>query len=129
MILVDTSVLIDWLRNQSDERTRFLEGVEHTDQIVVCDVVLMEILQGARDDLHAAKLQRALSKFRSVNALNAGLAIRAAQNFRRLRQLGITIRKTTDLLIGTWCIENDVPLLHNDRDFRPMAEHLGLVEA
>jgi len=56
------------------------------------------------------------------------VAIAAARNFRALRRRGITIRKTIDLLIGTWCIANRTPLLHNDGDFRPMARHLGLIE-
>ena len=56
------------------------------------------------------------------------IAIKAAANYRKLRALGVTIRKDVDMLIGTWCIENGIPLLHNDRDFRPMVEHLGLIE-
>jgi predicted nucleic acid-binding protein len=106
----------------------FLSRLENTDQIIICDLVLLEILQGARDDLQAARLQRALSKFRTADTLNERLAIRAAHNFRRLRSFGITIRKSNDLIIGTYCIEHGHSLLHNDRDFRPMVEHLGLVE-
>lgn len=67
-------------------------------------------------------------RFSSVSVLDRNLAVRAAANYRRLRGLGITIRKTNDLIIGTWCIENRMSLLHNDRDFAPMVEHLGLVE-
>lgn len=128
MILVDTSVLIDWVRDKSDKRTELLSSLENTDQIILCDLVLLEILQGARDDLQAARLQRALSRFRTADTLSRSLAIRAASNFRRLRSLGITIRKSNDLIIGTYCIENGHTLLHNDRDFAPMVEHLGLVE-
>jgi predicted nucleic acid-binding protein len=126
MILVDTSALIDWFRDSDDERSGLLDTIEDTDRILICDIVLLEMLQGARDDIHAARIQKALLRFGNVNVLDWNLAIRAAENYRRLRGLGITIRKTNDLIIGTWCIENDVPLLHNDRDFIPMVQHLGL---
>jgi predicted nucleic acid-binding protein len=128
MIVVDTSVLIDWFRGGDSKGSRYLKGVEYTDDIKICDLVLMEILQGARDDLHSARIQKTLARFGSANVLDDSIAVRAAENFRRLRALGITIRKTNDLIIGTWCIENRVPLLHSDRDFAPMAEHLGLIE-
>ena len=69
-----------------------------------------------------------MRRFDIVPMAGEAVAVAAARNFRRLRARGITIRKTIDLLIGTWCIENRTPLLHNDRDFRPMARHLGLIE-
>lgn len=76
--------------------------------------------------MQARKLQRVMASYRIVEMLDIRVAIQAATNFRVLRSRGITIRKTTDLIIATWCIENDCPLLHNDRDFLPMAEYLGL---
>lgn len=128
MILVDTSVLIDWFRGGESRGSRYLTTVEDTDKIVIGDLVLLEILQGARDDIHAARIQKTLARFASANILNEAIAIRAAESFRRLRSLGVTIRKTNDLIIGTYCIANGHTLLHNDRDFTPMVQHLGLVE-
>jgi predicted nucleic acid-binding protein len=128
MILVDTSVFIDWFRDERNEKVRFLEETSKPEEILLADVVLLELLQGARDDIHAAKIQRSLSHFRNVEILSWDMAIKAARNFRSLRSLGITIRKSNDLLIGTYCIENSHMLLHSDRDFHPIAEHLGLQE-
>ena len=70
-----------------------------------------------------------MRRFEIASMAGEAVAIAAARNFRSLRRRGITVRKTIDLLIGTWCIENRRPLLHNDGDFRPMAQHLGLIEA
>ena len=126
MILVDSSVLIGWFRNETSRSVRFLEETSRPDEILIGDLVLLELLQGARDDVHAAKIQRLLSGFQSVGLLDENLATKAARNFRLLRSRGITIRKSNDLIIGTWCIEHDCPLLHDDRDFLPMVEHLGL---
>jgi predicted nucleic acid-binding protein len=94
--------------------------------ILLGDIVLLEILQGAQNDRHAANLQKRLAEFAVVPMLTPEIAIKAAGNFRRLREKGTTIRKTADLIIGTFCIEHDYSLLHADRDFDPIAEHLGL---
>lgn len=100
-------------------------GIE--DRIVVADIVLFEALQGARDVGHAQKLDAALSAFPLVSVLSADLARAAAANFRHLRALGITPRRNADLLIATYCIETGTHLLHDDRDFTILAEHLSLV--
>lgn len=94
--------------------------------VIVGDVVLLEVLQGARNDDQAAVLRRRLQIFRNESLLTSALAVKAAANYRRLREVGVTIRKGADLLIGTYCIENDHALLHNDRDFDAMVAHLGL---
>ncbi|CAN7207529.1 type II toxin-antitoxin system VapC family toxin [Rhizobium sp. LjRoot254] len=126
MIVVDTSVWIDWIwRRQTDGATK-LELLINKDIIALGDIVLLEVLQGARDDLHAKRLQDTLARYRPVTMLDNRIAIKAASNYRHLRAMGVTIRTTPDLIIGTWCIESDVPLLHSDRDFIPMVEHLGL---
>jgi predicted nucleic acid-binding protein len=85
--------------------------------------------QGARDEAHAARIERSLRRFDVVPLLDADLAPRAARNYRKLRDLGVTVRKTADIIIGTFCIERRCALLHDDRDFAPMEEHLGLVAA
>jgi predicted nucleic acid-binding protein len=84
MILVDTSALIDWFRDSDDERSGLLDTIEDTDRILICDIVLLEMLQGARDDIHAARIQKALLRFGNVDVLDWNLAIRAAENYRRL---------------------------------------------
>jgi predicted nucleic acid-binding protein len=109
--------------------TAKLEVAVSREPIVVGDLILLEVLQGARDELHAARIERGLHRFEIVPLLDADLAPRAARNYRRLRDMGITIRKTNGLIIGTFCIERSCSLLHDDRDFAPMEEHLGLVAA
>jgi predicted nucleic acid-binding protein len=91
-----------------------------------CDIILLEILQGARDDAHAARIERALETYPIASMLDAGLAVQAARNDRRLRALDITVRKTADLIIGTFCIAGGHTLVHDDRDFHAMENHLGL---
>lgn len=92
-------------------------------------MILLEVLQGTRDDRHAEQIARRLAQFPIASMLDASLAAKAASNYRVLRQLGITIHKAADLIIGTYCLEFDHQLLHNDRDFDPMVTHLGLQAA
>jgi predicted nucleic acid-binding protein len=84
------------------------------------------VLQGARDEAHATRIERNLAQNLVLTMVDAELAVKAARNFRKLRAAGITVRKTIDLLIGTFCIEHRYPLLHDDRDFDPMEHLLGL---
>jgi predicted nucleic acid-binding protein len=97
--------------------------------LLVGDLILCEVLQGARTDAQARLLELELSKFDIVPMLNPELAMVAARNYRTLRSDGITIRKTIDLIIATYCIVRDHTLLHDDGDFRPMETHLGLKSA
>ena len=129
MILVYSSVWIAHLRGSLTPATAKLEAAVMTEPILVGDLILLEVLQGARDELAAARIERGLSRFEVVPLLDADLAPRAARNYRRLRDMGITIRKTNDIIIGTFCIERGCSLLHDDRDFVAMEEHLGLVVA
>lgn len=126
MILVDSSVWIAHLRGHRTPATDKLAEAAAREPILVGDLILLEILQGARDDAHAARIERGLRQYAMVPLLDAGLAGRAARNYRKLRELGITIRKTADIIIGTFCIERRHALLHDDHDFAPMEEHLGL---
>jgi predicted nucleic acid-binding protein len=128
-MLVDSSVWIAHLRGWLTPATAKLEVAVSREPILVGDLILLEVLQGARDELHAARIERGLRRFEIVRLLDADLAPRAARNYRRLRDMGITIRKTNDIIIGTFCIERGCSLLHDDRDFAPMEEHLGLVTA
>lgn len=126
MIVVDSSVWIAALRGIATPQSIRLKALSDGSTILLGDVVLLELLQGAQSDGHATNLQKQLAAYDIVPMLSPELAVKAAGNFRRLRAKGITIRKTTDLVIGTYCIEHGHSLLHADRDFDPMAEHLGL---
>ena len=126
MILVDSSVWIASFRGVLTRETARLKAITDPAEIILGDIVLLEILQGAVSDSNAANLQKRLAMFGVVALLSPEIAIKAAANFRMLRSKGTTIRKTPDLIIGTYCMEHGHSLLHADRDFDPMAEHLGL---
>jgi predicted nucleic acid-binding protein len=126
MILIDSSVWIAHLRGHTTPATTKLEAAAEREPLLVGDLILLEVLQGARDNAQAARIERALREYAIVSLLDDRLAAQGARNYRRLRGLGITIRKTADIIIGTFCIEHGHSLLHEDRDFEPMEKHLGL---
>ena len=128
MIVVDSSVWIDFLNGRNAAHVRRLRAILGADEIIVGDLMLCEVLQGLDSERAAREVEALLRRFEIVPMAGDAIAVAAARNFRSLRKRGVTVRKTIDLLIGTWCIENRRPLLHNDSDFRPMARHLGLVE-
>lgn len=129
MILVDSSVWIAHLRGRTTPATTRLEAAAEREPLLVGDLILLEVLQGARDNGQAARIERALREYAIVSLLDDRLAAQAARNYRRLRDLGITVRKTADIIIGTFCIERGHSLLHEDRDFESMEKHLGLKAA
>ena len=129
MIVVDSSVWIDFLNGRHLTHVRKLRTRLGTEEIIIGDLMLCEVLQGLENEAAARAVEGFLRRFDIVSMAGDAIAVVAARNFRYLRRRGITVRKTIDLLIGTWCIENRVPLLHNDRDFVPMARHLGLLQA
>jgi predicted nucleic acid-binding protein len=126
MIIVDTSVWINHWRNVETASVSTLRHGGIEDQILVGDLILFEALQGARDDAHAQKLDAALSCFPFVELIGADLARIAATHYRHLRGLGVTPRRNADLIIATYCIETGTKLLHDDRDFAILAQHLPL---
>ena len=126
MIAVDSSVWIAHFRNVVSKQVRLLRGVFGQEELLVGDIILLEVLRGARDEPHAARLGRELRDFEIVPMLGEALAVQVARNYRVLRAADCTVRKTPDLIIGTYCIEHGHTLLHEDRDFEPMREHLGL---
>jgi predicted nucleic acid-binding protein len=128
VIVVDSSVWIDFLNGRNAPHVKALRAVLGNDEIIVGDLMLCEVLQGLESERAARDVEALLRRFQIVPMVSDAIAVGAAGNFRSLRRRGITIRKTIDLLIGTWCIENRRPLLHNDSDFRPMARYLGLIE-
>ena len=126
MIVVDTSVWIAHLRGDRTQATAKVEVAAMREPLMIGDLILLEVLQGARNEAHALRIERGLRSYAVAPLLDAELAVQAARNDRKLRELGITIRKTADLIIGTFCIEHGHSLLHDDRDFAPMERHLGL---
>ena len=128
MIVVDSSVWIDFLNGRKAAHVERLRAVFGAEEIVVGDLMLCEVLQGLESERAARDVEALLRRFDIVPMAGDAIAVAAARNFRSLRRRGITVRKTIDMLIGTWCIENRRPLLHNDSDFHPMARHLGLIE-
>lgn len=126
MIVVDTSVWIGHFRNELSPAVDALRARVEPNDVMVGDLVLMECLLGARDEAHAARIEAALRTFQVEPMLDAALAVEGARNFRRLRALGVTPRKTIDVIIATFCIARGHALLHHDRDFDAMATHLGL---
>jgi hypothetical protein len=126
VILVDSSVWIDLLNNIVTEPVMRLRQLIPTRPILIGDLILCEVLQGLRTEAQARLVERSLRRFEGVALLDPELAVRAAANYRFLRRQGVTIRKTIDLVIGTFCLERGHALLHDDRDFEPMERFLGL---
>lgn len=126
MILVDSSVWIDFLRGHSTRQTNRLDSILGVEPVATGDLILTEVLQGLSSDRDFKKARELLSSLEVVSLGGLDLAIQAAQNFRTLRKLGVTVRKTIDCIIATRCIQDRYELLHDDRDFDPFAKHLGL---
>lgn len=126
MILVDTSVWIDYFNGIENGHAEKLDHLLSEQSVLVGDIILTEILQGFDSNKDFKLAQQALDPLDCVHLGGKPLAIKAASNFRFLRSKGITIRKTVDMLIGSWCIEHEVELLHNDKDFDHIAKQLPL---
>ena len=128
MIVVDGSVWIDHLKNRLTAQVIKLRDIigSAASLILVGDLVMTEVLQELSSEREAERVERAFSRFRIAPMVGEQVAVKAASNYRSLRASGITIRRTIDLLIGTYCIEHNLPLLHAERDFLPMERHLGL---
>lgn len=129
MILVDSSVWIDYFRGLQTPQTDRLDELLGAEPVAIGDLMLAEVLQGFDGE---KEFERALELLETLNRIDiAGhdVAVQAARNFRSLRAKGVTVRKTIDTLIATRCIEDGLPLLFSDRDFDPFVEYLGLVDA
>ena len=129
MILVDSSVWIDAFRNRSTPQTVRLSSLVGIEELAIGDLILVEILQGTVSERDFHRVRQRMEEFPSIEIGGTEIAIQAARNYRELRGLGITVRKTIDTLIATRCIQDGHTLLYSDRDFDPFVEHLGLESA
>lgn len=128
-LLVDSSVWIDFFRGTENREVSLLRRFINEADVLVGDLVLVEVMQGFATERRASVALEALRRFDFVPVSDAAIAVQAAAHYRALRRQGVTIRKTIDLLIGTACVENGWTLLHRDRDFERLREHLGLATA
>jgi predicted nucleic acid-binding protein len=126
VILVDSSVWIDYFKGTITPLTDKLDSLLATEPVAIGDLILTEVLQGFDNDREFNRARKLLTSLTVVDLCGSAIAIQAAKNFRLLRESGVTIRKTIDTVIATRCIESGYELLHNDRDFDPFVKHLGL---
>ncbi len=126
MILVDSSVWIDFFGGAKTPQVELLDSLLDRERLAVGDLILTEVLQGFRNDREFDLARKTLDAFTRVELGGGEIAVQAAKNFRILRGLGITVRKTINTIIATRCIEDGHTLLHSDRDFEAFATHLGL---
>ena len=126
MILIDSSVWIDYFRGTSTRESDKLESLLGTEPVAIGDLMLTEVLQGFNGEREFNQAKALLTSLEVVPLVGPDIAIKAARNFRTLRAAGITVRKTIDTIIATRCIESRYALLFSDRDFDPFVRHLGL---
>ncbi len=126
MILVDSSVWIDYFNGIDSSESDFLDRALDTDAICLGDIILAEVLQGFRKDADFRNARELLTSLPVYHILTPELALISADNYRKLRKRGITVRKSVDVWIATFCIETKLPLLFRDRDFVPFVQHLKL---
>lgn len=126
MVIVDTTVWVDYLNGRSTPETDWLDREMDRQRLGLTDVILCEVLQGVREDARFEQVRRELLSFEVFEAGGVELALQAARNYRRLRGQGYTVRKTIDCWIATFCLSHGHSLLHADRDFDPFERRLGL---
>ncbi|MGH8500323.1 MAG: type II toxin-antitoxin system VapC family toxin [Methylococcales bacterium] len=129
MILVDSSVWIDYFNGTSTPESDRLDAMLGTEPVALGDLILVEVLQGFRHDKDFKTAKELLTSLTLFDLSGKQMAIRSAENYRLLRRKGVTVRKTVDVIIATFCIEKELPLLHSDRDFDVFHEHLKLRNA
>ena len=126
MVIVDTTVWIDYFRGRRTAQTEWLDQALGATRVGLCDLILCEILQGMSSDADATDVLAEMSSFDLLDTGGMDLAVESARNYRRLRARGNTVRKTIDCLIATLCLREGHELLHNDRDFDPFEAVLSL---
>jgi len=126
MMLIDSSVWIDYFNGTITPQTDYLHMILGIEEIIVGDLIIAEVLQGFRHDKDYEAAKSAMFAFPIFSLVGNNIALKSAENYRFLRKKGVTIRKTIDCLIATFCIENTLELLHSDNDFDPFEMHLKL---
>lgn len=129
MILVDSSVWIDFFNGKEEKYVEKLYALLGNEVIVTGDLIMVEVLQGFKINSQFLQAKEALETLPYFNLCNKEIALQSAENYRVLRKRGVTIRKTVDMILATFCINNNFKLLHADKDFLPMEEFLGLQKA
>ena len=129
MILVDTSVWIDYFNGKDSAEVQILDNALGIEAVAIGDLIALEILQGFKHDKDYKTAKEMLSSLTIYDLLGEHAVYACAENYRSLRKKGITIRKTADIIVATFCIENDFSLLFSDKDFMPFVEHLRLRSA
>ncbi len=129
MIVVDSSVWIDFFNGVNTAEVERLDGLLGVTPLAIGDLILVEVMQGFRSERDVATARQLFRSLALLPMLGGSNAWKAANNYRQLRRKGITVRKTIDGIIATACIEANLPLLFSDRDFQPYVEHLGLEAA
>ena len=128
MILVDSGVWIDYFTGIDNKQTATLDKTLGVQSVAASDLILTEVLQGFKHDRDYRTAKALFDNVTIFEMLGRDMAIRSAENFRTLRKKGITIRKTADVIIASFCIKQKIPLLFSDKDFKPFVKHLGLTE-
>ncbi|CCU71937.1 MAG: PIN domain nuclease [Thalassolituus sp.] len=129
MIVVDSSVWIDYFSGTDNKQTDKLDNVLGLKPVAIGDLILTEVLQGFRHDKDYKAARALFEDVTIFEMLGTDMALKSADNFRALRKKGVTVRKTADVIIASFCIERKLPLLFSDKDFKPFVKHLGLAEA
>lgn len=129
MILVDSSVWIDYFRGTENPQSNHLDALLGSQPIAIGDLMLTEILQGFSRERDFIQASEVLAELEQIDIAGREIALEAARHFRTLRLKGVTVRKTIDTMIATRCVHDSLPLLYSDRDFDPFVEHLGLINA
>ncbi len=129
MILVDSSVWIDYFSGNNSAEADVLDRILGNRSVAIGDLILTEVLQGFRHEKDYKVARRLLEELAVFELLGEKMAIKSAGIYRKLRKKGITVRKTADVIIASYCIEHNLPLLFSDRDFQPFVDYLGLRNA
>jgi hypothetical protein len=126
LILVDSSVWIDYFRSADTPQVAMLDSLFGRRPLAIGDLIAAEVLQGVRNEKEFQSVKKVFEAFDHVELAGYDLAVKASQNYQYLRGKGVTIRKTIDTIIATRCIQDGISLLHSDADFHPFRLHLGL---
>ena len=129
MIMVDSSVWIDYFSGADNKQANTLDNILGLKPVAIGDLILTEVLQGFRHDKDYKAAKALFEDVTIFEMLGKEMALKSADNFRNLRKKGITVRKTADVIIATFCIDRKLPLLFSDKDFKPFVKYLGLAEA